>query len=138
MHRFTKILTAISLCLTFHLTLAGSLPEVVSTQNTEHFIWGDVCDGWWLKKKGDFTIISESMPPNSAEKKHYHDKAEQFFYVTEGELTFELDGKKFTLKQGEGITVPAKVVHTMWNTSKAKTTFLVISSTDLKDDRTDL
>ncbi|AKN85121.1 Hypothetical protein FNO222_0357 [Francisella orientalis] len=45
----------------------------------EHFVWGNLCDGWWLKKGGNFTVIEEMMPPGGLEVKHFHNLTEQFF-----------------------------------------------------------
>ncbi|MET7035751.1 hypothetical protein [Elizabethkingia miricola] len=47
--------------------------------NTEHYNWGGVCDGWHLLKTDSLSIIQEKMPPNTEETFHYHTKAQQFF-----------------------------------------------------------
>lgn len=46
--------------------------KVISTKNASHYIWGNQCDGWWLHESHTFTVISESMPPQTSESKHYH------------------------------------------------------------------
>ena len=64
---------------------------VVSIEHAEHYIWGEVCDGWHLLKRNDMSVIQERVPAGGAEVMHYHTKARQFFYILEGEgiLVFE-------------------------------------------------
>ena len=57
---------------------------VVSIENAEHYIWGDICDGWHLLKREDISIIQERVPPGATEAMHYHNTARQFFYILEG------------------------------------------------------
>ena len=67
---------------------------VVSIGNAEHYIWGEICDGWHLLKRGDMSVIQEHVPPGGAEVMHYHSQARQFFYILEGEgiMLFEEKG----------------------------------------------
>ena len=36
---------------------------VVSIDNAEHYVWGDVCDGWRLLQREDMSVIQERVPP---------------------------------------------------------------------------
>jgi mannose-6-phosphate isomerase-like protein (cupin superfamily)/GNAT superfamily N-acetyltransferase len=111
---------------------------VQSIHHSPHFTWGDGCDGWWLQQHGHFTVISERMPPNATEIRHYHKQSEQFFYCLSGELSMQLNDQAFTLKSHEGILVPAGVEHQVKNTTATDTNFLVISSPDSHHDRVDV
>lgn len=111
---------------------------VQSIHHSPHFTWGDGCDGWWLQQHGHFTVISERMPPNATEIRHYHKQSEQFFYCLSGELSMQLNDQEFTLKSHEGISVPAGVEHQVKNTTATDTHFLVISSPDSHHDRVDV
>ena len=111
---------------------------VQSIHHSPHFTWGDGCDGWWLQQHGHFTVISERMPPNATETRHYHKQSEQFFYCLSGELSMQLNNQEFTLKAHEGISVPAGVEHQVKNTTATDTNFLVISSPDSHHDRVDV
>lgn len=42
---------------------------------------------------------------------HKHDNDDEFFYVTEGLLLIDLEGRTVELKPGQGITVPKGVIH---------------------------
>jgi len=54
------------------LVLSGILQmasgqAAVSKKNAEHYTWGQQCDGWYLVKDDQMTIIEERMPPGTAE-----------------------------------------------------------------------
>jgi quercetin dioxygenase-like cupin family protein len=42
---------------------------------------------------------------------HKHDADDEFFYVVEGKLFVELDGRTIELAPGQGVVVPRGVVH---------------------------
>jgi len=42
---------------------------------------------------------------------HKHDQEGEFFYVVEGRLLIDLEGRTVELKPGQGFTVPKTVVH---------------------------
>ena len=90
---------------------------VVSKKIAPHFAWGNACDGWWLKKDGKFTVISETIPPTTSEVKHYHQEVEQFFYVLSGILTIELEDIAYRLEPEEGIAIAPQAIHRVYNNS---------------------
>lgn len=110
-------------------------PLITSTQHALHYVWGDHCDGWWLKENGLFTVISEMMPPDSSEIRHFHQVTEQFFYVIEGELTIEQNDKEYILQKNEGISIPIGCIHKVSNHSNQNVSFLVISCPESHLDR---
>lgn len=108
----------------------------VSTKNTEHYIWGDICDGWYLLKRDDLSIIQERVPAGGLEVMHYHNTAHQFFYVLEGQGTMAFDDKSVVLEKGQGIEIPPKEKHQFKNLSNEDVHFLVISVPSTRGDRT--
>jgi mannose-6-phosphate isomerase-like protein (cupin superfamily) len=74
--------------------------QVISTENAEHYTWGDRCDGWFLLKSDKFHVIQERMPPRTAEVMHYHRNSRQMFYVLRGELTMRTEGKPVVIAAG--------------------------------------
>lgn len=42
---------------------------------------------------------------------HKHDDGDEFFYVVEGKLLIDLEGRTVELAPGQGLTVPKGVVH---------------------------
>ncbi|MGA3601023.1 cupin domain-containing protein [Lysinibacillus agricola] len=107
----------------------------ISKQCTEHYIWGDQCDGWHLVKNNDLSIIHERMPAKTAEVNHYHHHAQQFFFVLSGTATIDIDGKRIVLHKKEGLEVPHLTPHQMRNDSEEDVEFLVISQPNSRGDR---
>jgi mannose-6-phosphate isomerase-like protein (cupin superfamily) len=107
----------------------------ISKRNAEHYLWGEKCDGWHLVKNSELSVIHERMPPNSMEVRHYHRKAQQFFFVLKGIATIEVNGEIVELIANEGIEIPANIPHQMFNRTDENIEFLVISQPNSKDDR---
>ncbi|WP_313890923.1 cupin domain-containing protein [Psychrobacillus sp.] len=107
----------------------------ISKKNAEHYIWGDICDGWHLVKNKELSVIHERMPMNTTEIMHFHNQARQFFFVLSGMATMEIEGELITLGPNEGIEVPPLVQHQMRNESDQDTEFLVISQPNSRGDR---
>lgn len=108
---------------------------VISIENAEHYIWGEVCDGWHLLKRDDMSVIQERVPAGGAEVMHYHNSARQFFYIFEGEGTMIFEDHEVILKKGQGIEISAQVKHQFKNQSNADVHFLVISVPSTRGDR---
>jgi mannose-6-phosphate isomerase-like protein (cupin superfamily) len=83
-----------------------SLVAKVSTDNAVHYTWGNACDGWHFVNQPSLSVIRERMPPGTAEVRHHHESARQFFFVLAGVAVLELDGSSHELKCGEGLEVP--------------------------------
>ena len=107
----------------------------VSRENAQHSTWGDKCDGWHLLRNSDLSVIEEQMPPGASEVRHYHQKAQQFFFILSGQASLEVDGEQITLSVGEGVSIPPGTRHRFHNDSKAPVTFLVISQPPSHGDR---
>lgn len=107
----------------------------VSAADAEHYTWGDGCDGWYLVRTAELSIIEEKMPPGTSETRHSHLRARQFFYVLEGELTMAVEHKEFTLRAGEGIEIAPGEVHQAINRGAEDTHFLVTSQPPSQGDR---
>jgi mannose-6-phosphate isomerase-like protein (cupin superfamily) len=109
--------------------------DPVRIANAEHYVWGGVCDGWHLLRGENLSVIEERMPPGAAEQRHFHERARQFFYVLEGELTMEVDKRNYRLAAGEGLEIAPGQAHQALNLSVAGTRFLVISQPPSHGDR---
>jgi mannose-6-phosphate isomerase-like protein (cupin superfamily) len=107
----------------------------ISKETADHYVWGGQCDGWHLLKNSELSVIQERMPPGTAEVPHFHQRAQQFFYVLAGEARMDVDGRSFELTAGEGIWIPTGVVHQMRNDSSKEVHFLVISQPPSHGDR---
>src|SRR5579859_2408073 len=107
----------------------------ISKRTAEHYAWGDRCDGWHLVKNPQLSVIQERMPAGTAEVRHFHHHAQQFFYLLAGEAVMERDGRLLVLTAGDGIWIPAGQPHQMKNESGAEVHFLVISQPPSHGDR---
>ena len=108
---------------------------MISIENAEHYVWGDVCDGWHLLKREDMSVIQERVPAGAAEVMHYHKVARQFFYIIDGEGTMVFDDHEVVLNQGQGLEIAPQVKHQFKNKSNADVHFLVVSIPTTRGDR---
>ncbi|UOU99733.1 cupin domain-containing protein [Chryseobacterium daecheongense] len=111
---------------------------IQSKDNSKHYIWGDHCDSWVLRDSQNLSVKQEKMPSGTSEKFHFHEYAEQFFYILKGEGTFYLDDKKITVKAGESLSILPGFKHYISNETLNDLEFLVISSPSTNKDRIEI
>lgn len=109
--------------------------DMISRENGEHYRWGENCDGWHLVKDVALSVIEEVMPAGTAEKRHHHERAQQFFYVLDGEVVMEIEGSVTCVPAGGGIRVLPGMRHQIRNESSSAARFLVISQPPSHGDR---
>jgi mannose-6-phosphate isomerase-like protein (cupin superfamily) len=110
----------------------------LNLQTAEHYTWGDNCDGWHLVKSPSLSVIRERMPGGSAEKRHYHSRAQQLFYILSGTAQFEVAGEIFLLNDGESLHIMPREKHRIMNKGEADLHFLVISEPHSDGDRIEI
>ncbi|ASJ70649.1 cupin domain-containing protein [Granulosicoccus antarcticus] len=110
---------------------------IVSKSNSEHYKWGDGCDGWHLVKTHALSVIQERVPSGCEEIRHYHQKSEQFFFVLAGIASLEVNGQENELQAEQGIHIEAGVPHQLRNDQKFDLIFLVTSVPPSHGDRVD-
>ena len=54
---------------------------VISIENAEHYIWGEINDGWHLLKRDDMSVIQERVPPQVKHQFKNNSKTEVHFLV---------------------------------------------------------
>jgi len=111
---------------------------ITSTNNAEHYTWGDQCDGWHLVRTDNLSVIQERMPPCTSEQLHFHQNAQQLFYILSGTATFEVEGEMWAVKPGESIHIPKLIKHRVINHDTSDLCFLVISEPKAHGDRVNL
>ena len=74
------------------------------------------------------TIMQVYTPPGggSPEGLHTHE-VDQIFYIIEGQMNIEVDGRKLTADPGSLVVFPAGVPHRNWNVGGAPTRHLSIA-----------
>ena len=116
----------------------GHAVKPIGIENAEHYRWGEVCDGWHLLKRDDFSVICERVPPGASETRHRHVRARQFFYVLDGAAVIEIEGIRHKVATGQGLHVPPGAAHEFRNESAADVHFLVVSVPTSRGDRENL
>jgi mannose-6-phosphate isomerase-like protein (cupin superfamily) len=114
---------------------AATPSSVTNIRTAEHYSWGGTCDGWHLLATPALSIIQERMPPGTAEVRHYHQHAQQFFFVLVGALSLEIDGLLHRLEARDGIQIPAGASHCVSNQTELPTEFIVVSGPPSHGDR---
>ena len=105
----------------------------IDKNNSEHYKWGNNCDGWKYLDRDNLSVIREKMPPDTAEVIHYHKTATQFFYILRGIATFNIGDKTFTINENEGIEIAPLKKHKISNQTKNDLEFIVISQPTTKN-----
>jgi mannose-6-phosphate isomerase-like protein (cupin superfamily) len=111
---------------------------ITSTENAKHYIWGAECDGWHLLKSDSLSVIQERMPPGTSEQLHYHERAQQVFYILSGTATFEVEGELKTLLPNQSLHILPNTKHSIFNNGDADLHFLVISEPKSHGDRVNI
>ncbi|HLX66934.1 MAG TPA: cupin domain-containing protein, partial [Puia sp.] len=81
------------------------------------------------------SVIEERIPPGSSEALHYHEHAQQLFYILAGVATFETEGVSATVRSGEGYHVLPGTRHRIRNEGTEDLHFLVVSQPKSHGDR---
>jgi mannose-6-phosphate isomerase-like protein (cupin superfamily) len=98
--------------------------------------WGSGCFSWDLVDRADMLVVQEAMPPGTAEVRHFHSGARQFFFVLSGELAIEVEGERTALSMHDGIEIAPGRAHQVLNESDSEATFLAVACPTTKGDRT--
>ena len=110
--------------------------QVLDKNNAlQNYTWGNNCDGWVLVDTEELSVKQERMSQQTEEALHYHEKAQQFFFILKGIATFEADGKFFTVNANEGFYIPAGTKHRIANNSNEELEFILSSQPSTNKDR---
>lgn len=66
-------------------------------------------------------------PPMSGPPRHVHTREDEWFYVLDGELVFELDGACTTIGAGGSVWMPRGVVHAYQNFTAHEARLLIVT-----------
>lgn len=111
---------------------------MISKENSEHYLWGDNCDGWHLVKSPKLSVIQECVPSGCSEVRHFHERSEQFFFVLSGIASLEVNGTMNRLEPQQGLHVPAGTPHQLKNEHTENLLFIVTSTPPSHRDRVEL
>ena len=114
------------------------MTPVSKYQSLKHYKWGEDCDGWNLVDDPSFSIKQERMPPGTTEERHFHQQAQQFFYILRGQAAFDVEGESLLLNKGEGLHIAAGQKHQISNQTADVLEFLLCSKPSTQQDRINL
>lgn len=109
--------------------------SVSKYQSLKHYQWGADCDGWNLVDEETLSVKQELMPAGTSELKHYHEKAQQFFFILKGTATFEIEEATIQINNGEGLHIEAGKKHRILNETSEDLEFILCSQPTTKNDR---
>jgi quercetin dioxygenase-like cupin family protein len=67
-------------------------------------------------------------PPMSGPPRHVHTREDEWFYVLEGELVFEVDGERHTVGEGGSVWLRRGVVHAYQNLTARDARLLIVTT----------
>lgn len=100
-----------------------------------HYQWGDGCDGWVLVDTGTLSVKQERMPAKTEEALHYHEKAQQFFFILKGIATFDVENKRIEVEEGGGFHIVPGEKHRIINNTTEDIEFILSSQPSTNNDR---
>ena len=77
---------------------------------------------------GTLAFFHLVAPPMSGPPRHVHSREDELFYVLEGELVFELDGERHTVRAGDTVYLRRGVVHTYQNFTTSDARLLIVTT----------
>ena len=97
---------------TFHVLAAqeGRTPAPLNIVGEETLVKVGPADS-----DGQFAVFHLVAPPMTGPGLHVHSREDEWFYVLEGELVFELDGERRTVGPGGSVWLRRGVVHRYQN-----------------------
>ena len=101
----------------------------------EHYTWGDDCHGWTFVDTDALSVKQELMPPDTAEKLHYHEKATQFFFILKGRAKLKIDGEEIELREQQAIQINPTQKHCIANHQSTDLEFILYTYPSAKNDR---
>ena len=76
---------------------------------------------------GRYSVLEHALEPETlAMPMHRHRDATKTFYAIAGALSVQIEREVFVAMPGGSIVVPAGVMHTMWNETDRKASFLSV------------
>ncbi|MGC3961538.1 MAG: cupin domain-containing protein [Verrucomicrobiota bacterium] len=66
---------------------------------------------------GQYAMIEALVPPGGGPPPHIHTREEEAFYILEGEITFQIDGKPLVATKGMFANMPVGCPHSFRNES---------------------
>jgi mannose-6-phosphate isomerase-like protein (cupin superfamily) len=109
--------------------------KIIDKETAEHYTWGNNCESWVLANTDGLSVKQESMPTSTKEQLHFHNHAQQFFFILKGTATFYVEDYKIIVRQQKGLSINPKTKHYIANETHEQLDFLIISQPTTNNDR---
>jgi mannose-6-phosphate isomerase-like protein (cupin superfamily) len=107
-------------------------------RNSEHYFFGENCDGWIIDNSNELGIIEEKMPPHTKENNHFHINSKQMIFVKSGTAIFDMEGVQYKVEANQYFMVVPGLSHKIINDADEDLEFIVISHPSSIGDRFEL
>ena len=114
------------------------MTKVSIQEPLKQYQWGEGCDGWNFVDETSLSVKQERMPAGTAEALHYHEHAQQFFFMLKGSATFEIDTETVIVNEREGIQISAGQKHRIINHTGSEIEFILSSQPSTVNDRVNI
>ena len=64
------------------------------------------------------SLAEARLPVGASTMEHYHPKAEEIYYITQGTGRIRIEGEVREVKAGDAIAIPPGQKHKLWNTGE--------------------
>ncbi len=75
---------------------------------------------------GAYALIQAEVPPQSGPPAHVHHREDEAFYVLEGKVLFEADGRTMVAAAGSWVTLPWGTRHSFKNVGQTTAKMLIL------------
>lgn len=62
------------------------------------------------------SLAEARLPVGGSTQEHYHPKAEEIYYITQGQGRIRIEGEIQEVQTGDAIAIPPGLKHKLWNT----------------------
>jgi mannose-6-phosphate isomerase-like protein (cupin superfamily) len=64
-----------------------------------------------VETAGRYSFLAVDVPVGGGPRPHVHQKADEWFYVLQGDPVFHVDDRAFTLAEGDFVHIPMGTIH---------------------------
>ncbi len=75
---------------------------------------------------GAYALIRAEVPPQSGPPAHVHHREDEAFYILEGKVLFEADGRTMEAAAGSWVTLPRGTRHSFKNVGETTARLLIV------------
>jgi len=79
------------------------------------------------------SLAEARLPAGGSTQEHYHLRAEEIYYITQGTGRIRIEGEVREVKSGDAIAIPPGQKHKLWNTGKETLRLLCCCSPAYED-----